>query len=149
MLPRVTIDGRLAADPELRFGKTGTAICNMRLVASDRRQNDHGEWEDGDTLWIDVTCFRQLAENCVESFQKGDLVLVHGKLKTEEWESREGGKRSKIAMVADTVGASVQFRVLPHAGATHAARAPAPVQQAYAGGAPSTYGGPTADEPPF
>jgi single-strand DNA-binding protein len=145
VLPRVAIDGRLAADPELRFGTSGTPIANLRLVASDRRLNQaSGEWEDGDVLWIDVTCFKQLAENVVESFTKGDLVLVYGKLKTDEWQDREGGKRSKIMLIADAVGASVQFRTLPHAGATHAARGPAntyraPVEQAYSG----------SEEPPF
>ena len=138
------IEGRLAAEPELRFSNSGIAICRLRVVAADRRMNQQsGEWEDGDTLWIDVTAFKQLAENIVESFTKGDLVMVFGKIKTEEWEDRDsGGKRSKIAMVADAVGASVQFRTLPHAGAEHAARAPAyraPVEQAYSG----------SEEPPF
>lgn len=150
MLPRITIDGRLAADPELRFGQSGTPICRMRVVASDRRLNQQTkEWEDGDTLWIDVTAFKQLAENVVESVQKGDLVVITGKIKTEEWEDRESGqKRSKIAMIADSVAASLAFRVLPHAGATHAQRAPSPAAQAYAGGEPSTYA-PQAEEPPF
>jgi len=150
VLPRITIDGRLAADPSLRFANNGTAIASLRVVAADRKLNQSsGEWEDGDTLWIDVTCFKNLAENVVESFVKGDLVLLFGKIKTEEWTDRDSGqKRSKIAMVADSVGASVQFRTLPHAGATHAARAPAPVNQAYGGGAPSAYS-PQTDEPPF
>lgn len=150
MLPRITIDGRLAADPELRFGQSGTAIASMRVVAADRRMNKQsGEWEDGDVLWIDVTAFKQLAENVVESVQKGDLVVITGRLKTDEWTDRETQqKRSKVTVIADTVAASLAFRVLPHAGATHAARAPAPAAQAYGAGAPSTYA-PQTDEPPF
>lgn len=146
MLPRVTIDGRVAAEPELRFGQSGTAVCRLRLVAADRRKNESsGEWEDGDTLWLDATCFGKLAENVVESVKKGDLVLVYGKLRTEEWQDRDSGqKRSKVTMIADSVGAGLQFRVLPHAGSVHEQREPArvsgPTQQAY----PSQ-----PDEPPF
>lgn len=151
MLPRLTIECRLAADPELRFSQSGTAIARMRVVTSDRKRNPQTqEWEDGDSLWLDVTVFKQLAENVVESLQKGDLVVITGRLKTEEWEDRESGqKRSKIALVADTVAASLQFRVLPHAGAEHAQRARpvAPAQQAYAGGEPSPWG--SGEEPPF
>lgn len=151
MLPRLTIECRLAADPELRFSQSGTAIARMRVVTSDRKRNPQTqEWEDGDSLWLDVTVFKQLAENVVESLQKGDLVVITGRLKTEEWEDRESGqKRSKIALVADTVAASLQFRVLPHAGAEHAQRArpAAPAQQAYAGGEPSPWG--SGEEPPF
>ena len=150
MLPRVTVECRLAADPELRFSQSGTAVARMRVVASDRRKNEQtGEWEDADTLWLDVTAFNKLAENLVESVQKGDLLIVHGKLKTDEWQDRESGQqRSKITMIADSVGASLQFRVLPHAGATHAQRAPAPVQQAYGGGQSTRPWG-SDQEPPF
>lgn len=137
MLPRIAVEGRLAADPELRFGPSGTAVARMRVVSADRRKNEStGQWEDSDTLWLDVTAFGKLAENLVESTQKGDLVVATGKLKTDEWQDRDSGqKRSKIVMIADTVAASLAFRVLPHAGATHQARAPqqvhGPTQQAY------------------
>lgn len=153
MLPRVMVDGRIAAEPELKFGQTGTAVCRLRMVASDRRRREDGEWEDSDTLWLDVTCFGALAEHVVESVQKGDLVLAHGKLRTEEWADRETGqKRSKISLIADAVAASLQFRVLPHAGATHAQRAPNPVQQAYGAGDPGAVRAPYVpqqDDPPF
>lgn len=147
-LPRITLEGRVVADPELRFGQSGTAICRMRLVAGDRKKNDHtGEWEDGDSLWMDVTCFKQLAENVVESVVKGDLVIVTGKIRTEEWQDRDSGaKRSKVSMVADTVSASLQFRIIPHGEARRAAAA-TPVAQAYGAAAPSTYS--QQDEPPF
>jgi single-strand DNA-binding protein len=140
------MEGRVVADPELRFAQSGTAICRMRLVAADRRLNKQtDEWEDADTLWMDVTCFKQLAENVVESVVKGDLVIVTGKIRTEEWEDRDSGaKRSKVALIADTVSASLQFRVIPHGEARRTAPAAqtyrAPVEQAY---------GPQTDEPPF
>lgn len=156
MLPRITVTGRLAADPDLRFSPSGTAMARMRVVAADRKLNQQsGEWEDGDTLWIDVTAFKKLAENLVESVKKGDLLVITGKIRTEEWDDREtGAKRSKIAMIADEVAASLAFRVLPHAGETHAARAANPVQQAYGAGDPSTqrsdpWGTGGGDEPPF
>jgi len=145
-LPRITMEGRVVADPELRFGQSGTAICRMRMVAADRRLNQQsGEWEDGDTLWMDVTCFKQLAENVVESVVKGDLVVVTGRIRTEEWTDKDSGMtRSKVALIADTVSASLQFRTIPHGEARRTPPAAqtyrAPVEQAY---------GPQADEPPF
>lgn len=147
MLPKVTIDGRLADEPSLRFSPTGKAVARLRMVASDRRKNDaSGEWEDGDSLWIDVTCFGKLAENVCESAAKGDLLLVIGKLKTDEWTDRDSSqKRSKITLIADSVGASLQFRQIPHGQSK--GRAPAPVQQAY-GGDPGSHWQP-GEEPPF
>ena len=150
MLPRITLEGRVVADPELRFGQSGTPICRMRMVAADRKKDQSGEWVDGDTLWMDVTCFKQLAENTVESVVKGDLVIVTGKIRTEEWEDKDtGGKRSKVSMIADTVSASLQFRIIPH-GEARRTSAPAPANQAYGAAAPSTYSqAPQGEEPPF
>jgi single-strand DNA-binding protein len=113
-LPRITVECRAVADPELRFASSGVAVGRLRLVASDRRKNEAGDWEDADTLWIDCTCFKQLAENVAESVVKGDLLVVTGKIRTESWETQDGEKRSKIAMIADTVSASMQFRQIPH-----------------------------------
>jgi len=146
MLPRITVEGRLVADPELKFSQSGTAICSMRVVAADRKRTDSGEWVDGDTLWLDVVCFKQLAEHTVESLVKGDGAIFHGKIRTEEWEDRNGGgKRSKISMVADLIGPSLQFRTLPH-GTGQEQRVKAPAQQAYAADPGSAYQG---DLPPF
>lgn len=119
-LPRMTVSGRLAADPELKFTQSGKAVTRIRVVASDRVKVGD-EWKDGDTLWISVTCWDRLAENVAESTKKGDLVIVTGRLLTEEWTDREGNKRSAITMKADSVGADLTFRVLPHGGAAHAA----------------------------
>lgn len=121
-LPRMTVSGRLAADPELKFTQSGKAVTRIRVVASDRVK-DGNDWKDGDTLWISVTCWDRLAENVAESTKKGDLVIVTGRLLTEEWTDREGNKRSAITMKAEAVGADLTFRVLPHGGAAHAATA--------------------------
>jgi len=149
-LPRIAVDGRLAQEPELRFSQAGKAVARLRVVASDRRRDENtGEWSDSDSLWIDVTCFDKLAENVCESVVKGDLILVTGRLKTEEWTDRDTSqKRSKIAMTADSVGASLQFRQIPHGSAQRSGSRPeglrgqAPVQQAY-------QGDPQGVQPPF
>lgn len=114
MLPLVTLEGRLAADPELRFATSGLAVGRLRMVASSRKKNDAGEWVDDKTLWIDVTCFGRVAENVAESTEKGDLLTVVGRLQTEEWTNDDGEKRSKIALVADSVACSLAFRTIPH-----------------------------------
>ena len=115
MLPIITVEGRVVADPELRFGPSGTAVGKFRIVTQDRRPNDAGVWEDvGNPLWLQVTCFKQLAENVVDSLVKGDSVIVVGKLQTDEWETEGGEKRSATVLLANTVGPSLMFRSTPH-----------------------------------
>lgn len=140
MLPRVVLDGRVVAEPELRFGQTGKAVARLRVVSADRRRDDAGNWVDGDTCWLDVTVFGQLAENVCESVVKGDLVVIQGKLRTEEWQDRDSGqKRSKTSMIADAIGPSLQFRKVPH-GNGQSVRSPEPVRDSPA---------PREDYPPF
>lgn len=143
MLPVVTIEGRVVADPELRFAPSGVAVGSFRMVAASRKKNEAGEWVDDKTLWMKVTCFKQLAENVAESLCKGDLVVVTGRLQTEEWE-KDGEKRSATVMVADTVSASLAFRTVPRSEETRGERAPAaaPAVDPWSGGA-------STEEPPF
>lgn len=123
-IPRITVAGRLADEPELKFTANGKAVCRLRLVASDKRKDEAtGKWVDTDTLWISATCWEKVAENVAESTKKGDLLIVTGRIVTEEWSDREGNKRSAITMKIDAVAADLAFRVLPHGGAAHAAAA--------------------------
>lgn len=97
-------------DPELRFSASGMAVAKIRTVASSRKRLEDGSWVDDRTCWLDVTCFKKQAENVAESVVQGDLIVVTGKLQTEEWEDKDTGqKRSKITCIADSVGVALAF----------------------------------------
>lgn len=109
MLPRITIEGNLASDPELRFIASGKALATFTVVASNRRRNDQGAWEETDTSFFRCVCFGQIAENLVNSASKGSKLLVHGQIKQRSWETDSGEKRSAWEVVADDVAVSVRF----------------------------------------
>ena len=98
----LTIVGRLVADPELRFAQSGVAVTNLRVVTSQRRKVGE-EWQDVDTTFWSVTCFKQLAENVAESLKKGDAVVIPGRVRSREYETKEGEKRTVWEVTADTV----------------------------------------------
>jgi single-strand DNA-binding protein len=101
----ITLTGRLGQDPELRFSPSGTAIVRLSIVTSRRTKNEQTqEWSDTDTTWWDCTAFRSLAENCAESLQKGMAVVAVGRVVQENWEDKEGQKRSKLAVKIDAIG---------------------------------------------
>lgn len=143
MLPQISMEGRVVNDPELRFAPSGTAVGSFRIAANDRKFNrDTNEWTDGDPLFLSVTCFKQLAENCAESLRKGDLVVVNGKLQMREWETDGGEKRSRVEILADSVAASIRFRTVRHGeGQTERSKEP-PAEDPWASP-------PASDEPPF
>ncbi|GAB2747679.1 single-stranded DNA-binding protein [Nocardioides pakistanensis] len=102
-LPAVTATGRLAADPELRYTQAGHAVASLRIACTDRRRTPSGDWEDGDTTWLDVTAWRNLAEAAAEHLTKGDLVAVTGRLT-----QREHNGKTYHGITADTLARGLQ-----------------------------------------
>lgn len=143
-LPLVTMEGTVVNDPELRFSPSGVAVGSFRMVANGRKfDKDKNEWVDDKVLWMRVVCFRQLAENAVESLRKGDLAVVVGKISTDEWTDDQGQKRSALQLLADSVSASLQFRSIPHgSGRAERTSADAPTEDPWATGGSSV-------DPPF
>jgi len=100
MLNRVTIMGRLGADPELRQTKGGTAVCSLRIACDRDFKTEDGERE---TDWIDVVAWRSTAEFVAKYFSKGSAVIVDGRLQTRTWEDDDGNKRKAVEVVVDNV----------------------------------------------
>ena len=105
----VTITGNCTRDPELRYTNNGMQIATFGVAINQRKRNDSGQWEDGETSYFGVTCFRELAENVAESVSKGTRVIVAGTLKQRSWETPDGDKRSKVEVIADEVGPSLRW----------------------------------------
>ena len=100
---RVILTGNLTADPELSTLASGTSVCRLRL-AVNRRYKDQstGEWSEKPN-YFDIKVWGAQGENCAQYLSKGRPVAVDGRLEWSEWESQDGGKRSKVEVVADTV----------------------------------------------
>ena len=95
---KVIIMGNLCADPELRFTPSGTPVTELRLAVTTKKKSGD------DTVFVDVTVWERQAETCCEYLAKGKPVLVEGRLKMDEWNDRESGKkRTKIGVVAQSV----------------------------------------------
>lgn len=111
MLPTISGVGRLTQDPELRFSASGMAVLTVNLAFNSRRKNQQtGEWEDGDVFFVRGTAFKTLAENAGECLEKGMEVHVSGRLKTEQWEDKNGGgKRSATGLLLDSIGPNLAF----------------------------------------
>jgi single-strand DNA-binding protein len=81
----------------------GGSVSAFRLACTPRVRSKGGEFSDGNTTWIDVTCFRSLATHVAASIRKGDPVIVVGRLRTSVWE-KDGQTRERIGLEAETVG---------------------------------------------
>jgi single-strand DNA-binding protein len=105
----ITVVGNLVADPELRFTASGQPVATFRIASTPRvRDNASGEWKDGDSLFLTCNVWRQAAENVAESLQRGMRVIVTGRLKQRNYETKEGEKRTVYEVEVDDVGPSLR-----------------------------------------
>jgi single-strand DNA-binding protein len=105
----VVLVGNLTDDPELRFTPQGAAVANFRIAVNHRFKDQQGNWQDGETSYFRINCWRQLAENVAESLTRGSRVLISGRLKMRQWETQEGEKRTVVEIEADEVGPSLRW----------------------------------------
>jgi single-strand DNA-binding protein len=79
-------------------------------LAVNRRWMDRAsnEWKE-ETSFFNVTCWREMAENAGNSLNKGDRVIINGRLQQRSWETPEGDKRSVVEIQADEIGPSIRW----------------------------------------
>ena len=100
LLNRTILVGRLATDPELRYGTSGTAVCNFRLAVDRPWAKDNDEQKAD---FFPIVTFRKLAEVCAHNLGKGRLVAVEGRLQTRSYQAQDGSTRWVTEVVADNV----------------------------------------------
>ncbi|GGD11714.1 single-stranded DNA-binding protein [Nocardioides daphniae] len=106
----ITVVGNLVDDPELRFTPSGAPVANFRIASTPRTfDRQTNEWKDGDALFLSCSIWRQAAENVAESLQKGMRVVVQGRLKQRQYETREGEKRTVVELEVEEIGPSLKY----------------------------------------
>lgn len=94
----VKIVGRLTKDPELRFTTQGAAVCRFRVaVGRSYKDRNSNEWRE-EVAYVPCTVWRETAERCGSRLKKGSPVFIEGRLKTKEWQTKEGQKRSDLEL---------------------------------------------------
>lgn len=101
--PTIELTGHLGGDPELRFTPNGVPVVDLR-VATTRRFKVGEEWQDGETLWFEVSVWKQAAEHAAASLHKGDKVMVKGRLTQKSWTRDDGTISTKLVIDATGVG---------------------------------------------
>jgi single-strand DNA-binding protein len=124
---QIGLTGYVATQPMTKTVKSGLTNVSMRVAWTPRRQDRvTGEWVDGNTSYITVTCWRKLAANVAVCLRTGDPVIVIGKLSVRSYEDKGGIRRISADVDASTIGhdlsrgVSTFQRVRPQTGMTAA-----------------------------
>lgn len=102
-LNKVILIGNLTRDPELRSLPTGAKVCSFSIATNrywtDRQTNQRKE----DVEYHNITVFGYQADNCAKYLQKGQQVMLEGRLRTTSWDGNDGKKRYRTEIVAENV----------------------------------------------
>jgi single-strand DNA-binding protein len=129
----ITITGLVATIPRHILTSEGLSITSFRLASTQRRFDRSQErWIDGETNWYTITSFRQLALNCSTSVEKGQRVLVTGRLRIREWDN---GERvgTTIDIEADSIGHDLSWGTASFSRSIVSSAAPVATSEAASG----------------
>jgi single-strand DNA-binding protein len=98
-LNRVQLIGRLGKDPETRFTPNGKKVANFSLAVGERWKTTGGEAKEN-TEWFNIEAWGRLGEICQQYLQKGRLVFIEGRLKTDRYEDKSGETKYFTKVVA-------------------------------------------------
>ena len=104
----ISFIGNLTDDPDMRFTPSGAAVCTFR-VASNRRWTGRDGQQQEETTFLNVNCWRDLAENVAESLSKGDRVVVLGRVRVRSYENRDNQTVWVTEIEADEVAPSLRW----------------------------------------
>ena len=97
---KVVVVGRLTRDSELRYTKSGTALCKF-AVAVNRSRKVGERWED-EASFFDVALWGRQGEAINQYLVKGKQVGIDGELRQDRWD-QDGQSRSRVEIVAFNV----------------------------------------------
>jgi single-strand DNA-binding protein len=98
---KVILIGNLGADPEVRHLQNGASVANFRIATSETfKDRQTGERRE-QTEWHNVVAWRGLAEIAEKYLRKGSKVYVEGKLRTRNWQDKDGNQRYTTEVQAD------------------------------------------------
>jgi single-strand DNA-binding protein len=98
----VLVLGYLGKDPELRYLPDGKPAVSFSVATTEKWKGKDGQAHEH-TEWFRVEVVGPSAKFCSDYMQKGSLVDVVGRQRTDEWTDKAGNKRTTVKVVADRV----------------------------------------------
>ena len=99
---KVILVGNLGKDPEMRHIDGNISVAKFPLATSEVYKNKDGQ-RVTQTEWHNVVLWRQLAETAEKKKKKGSLVYIEGKLRTRNWDDKDGNKKYITEVIGDSM----------------------------------------------
>jgi len=99
-LNKVMLIGRLGKDPEVRYTPDGSPVANFSLATGEFWTDKSGTRQER-TEWHNIVAWNKLADLSSRYLKKGRQVYIEGRIRTREWDDRDGNKRRTTEIIAN------------------------------------------------
>jgi single-strand DNA-binding protein len=99
---KVILIGNAGKDPKYNTLQDGTAVAKLTLATTESYRLKNGETQSR-TDWHTIIVWRGLATFANQYLRKGSLIYVEGKLRSRQYEDKDGKKRYVTEIVAEQV----------------------------------------------
>ncbi|MCJ8211571.1 single-stranded DNA-binding protein [Mucilaginibacter sp. RS28] len=96
---KVILVGHLGKDPELRKLQGDVSVTSFPLATSQTNMQNGQKVEQTD--WHNIVMWRGLADVAAKFLKKGKLIYLEGKLRTRDFEDKEGVLKTTTEIVAE------------------------------------------------
>jgi len=100
MLNKVLLIGRLTNKPKI-LTLEKTKIGTFSIAYNRAYKDKDGNWKE-EANFFDVKVFNGLNEK-LSKLQKGDLILIEGRLSQERWTTQDGKTASRVRIIAERI----------------------------------------------
>jgi len=100
---KVILVGNLGKDPEVRYLEGGTAVANFPIATSETFKDKASGERKTNTEWHNIVVWRGLAEIAEKYLKKGSQIYLEGKLRTRQWQDKDGNNRYTTEIIADNL----------------------------------------------
>ena len=97
---KVILIGNLGKDPEIRHLEGGVAVARFPIATSESYKDKQGNRQER-TEWHNIVLWRGLAEVAEKYLRKGNSVYIEGRLRTNNYQDKDGIQRYSTEIVAD------------------------------------------------
>ncbi len=102
-MQKLIMIGYLGKDPETRYTPSGTAVTGFSVATTERWKDKQSGEQKEITEWHNCEAWGRTAEVCQEYLHKGDQVYLEGKIRTDEYEDKDGNRRWSHKIRVDSV----------------------------------------------
>ena len=96
---KVILIGNLGKAPETRTLESGVVMSRFPIATSETYKNRKSGEKTSHTEWHNIVLWRRLAEVAEKYLNKGDKILIEGRIRSRSWEDKESGQMRFITEI--------------------------------------------------